>query len=222
MWRLPRTSGYSYPRVAAIEIDVHPTGENPTNTTRTLPTPVHVRLVYASCERSPYVATLHKSSAGLDGCTAPEKKCSRLHLSARLSGLWDPLQFLSQHNHWSSALKPSTCWWQTTRLTGHISPTCDRYVQYLLVGANPSVLDQHRWGLQYWRSWLSTYHSSTFPVSCLPFPLKALPGLRLIIQQLSTDLERDQSLNLVSGSLHLTSTVTYHLSIAWANDVPPR
>jgi hypothetical protein len=28
--------------------------------------------------------------------TAPKKKCSRLHLSTRLSGLWDPPQFLSQ------------------------------------------------------------------------------------------------------------------------------
>jgi hypothetical protein len=146
MWRLPQTSGYSYPRVAAIEINVHHTGENPTNTTRTLPMPVHVRSVYASCGRSPYVATLRKSSAGLDGCTAPEKKCSQLHLSARLSGLWDPLQFLSQHNHWSSALKLSTCWWQTTRFTEPISPACGQYVQYLLTGVNPSVLNRHRRG----------------------------------------------------------------------------
>jgi hypothetical protein len=31
-----------------------------------------------------------------------------------------------------------------------------------------------------------------------------------------------QALNLASGSLHSTSTITYHLRIAWANDVPPR
>jgi hypothetical protein len=31
-----------------------------------------------------------------------------------------------------------------------------------------------------------------------------------------------QPLNLVSGSLHSTSIVTYHLRIAWANDFPPR
>jgi hypothetical protein len=31
-----------------------------------------------------------------------------------------------------------------------------------------------------------------------------------------------QTLNLVSGSLHSISTVTYHLCIVWANDVPPR
>jgi hypothetical protein len=32
------------------------------------------------------------------------------------------------------------------RSTGPISPVCDQYVQYLLTGANPSVLNQHRWG----------------------------------------------------------------------------
>jgi hypothetical protein len=45
------------------------------------------------------------------------------------------------------------------------------------------------------------------------FHLRAPPDLRLIIQQLPTDLERDQALNLMSGSLHSTSTVTYHLNI---------
>jgi hypothetical protein len=42
--------------------------------------------------------------------TAPKKKCSWLHLSARLSGPRDLLQFLSQHNHWSSRVKPSIYW----------------------------------------------------------------------------------------------------------------
>jgi hypothetical protein len=31
-----------------------------------------------------------------------------------------------------------------------------------------------------------------------------------------------QALNLMSGSFHSTSTITYHLRIAWAHDVPPR
>jgi hypothetical protein len=107
---------------------------------------------YAFCGRFPYVATFHESSTGLDGCTAPEKKCSRLHLSARLSGPWDPPQFLFQHSHWSSALKPSTYRRQTTRLTGPISPVCDRYVQYLLTGTNPSVLNWRRRGLPHRKS----------------------------------------------------------------------
>jgi hypothetical protein len=61
----------------AIRIDVHPAGENPMNTTRTLPTPVHVRPAYASCGRSPYVATFHEPLTELDEVTAPEKKGSR-------------------------------------------------------------------------------------------------------------------------------------------------
>jgi hypothetical protein len=38
------------------------------------------------------------------------------------------------------------------------------------------------------------------------FHLRAPPGLRLSIQQLSIDLERKQTLNLTSESLHSTST----------------
>jgi hypothetical protein len=101
-----------------IWIDVHPAGKNLTNTTYTLPTPVHVRPAYVSCGRSSYMATFYESSTGLDRCAALKKKCSRLHLLARLSGPWDPPQFLSQHSHWSSALKPSTCRRQTIRFTG--------------------------------------------------------------------------------------------------------
>jgi hypothetical protein len=41
---------YSYPRVMAIRIDVHPVRENLINTTHMFPTPVHVRLAYASYE----------------------------------------------------------------------------------------------------------------------------------------------------------------------------
>jgi hypothetical protein len=41
---------------------------------RMLPTLVHVRHLYASCEQSPYVATFHESSTALDKGTALEKK----------------------------------------------------------------------------------------------------------------------------------------------------
>jgi hypothetical protein len=43
----------------AIRIDVHPTGENQTNTPRTFPTPVHTRPVYAFYGQSPYMTTFH-------------------------------------------------------------------------------------------------------------------------------------------------------------------
>jgi hypothetical protein len=98
--------------------------------------------------RGPRIEAFYEPSTGLDGCTAPEKKCSRLHLSARLSGPQDLPQFLSQHNHWSSTLSPITYWRQATGLIRPISPAYDQYVQNLLVGVNPSVLNRHKRGLQ--------------------------------------------------------------------------
>jgi hypothetical protein len=76
-WWLLQTSGYSYLRVAVIWINVHPTGENPINTTCTFPTPVHVRSSYASYGRSPYVTTFYEPSTELSRATASEKRGSR-------------------------------------------------------------------------------------------------------------------------------------------------
>jgi hypothetical protein len=95
-----------------------------------------------------------------------------------------PVSLLSQPmKQWR---KPNICRWQVTRLTGHISPTCDQYIQYLLTWANPSVLNRYRRGLQPWRCRLATYHSLTFPTSCLHFPLRAPSGLQFN-QVLSTN-----------------------------------
>jgi hypothetical protein len=44
--------------------------------------------------------------------------------------------------------KATLYWRQATRLLRPISPACDRYFQYLLTGANPLVLNRHRWRLQ--------------------------------------------------------------------------
>jgi hypothetical protein len=67
---------YSYLKVAAIQIDVHPAGENPIHMTRKLPAPVHVRPTYTSRGQSTYVATFYESSIELSRATAPEKKAS--------------------------------------------------------------------------------------------------------------------------------------------------
>jgi hypothetical protein len=79
-----------------------------------------------------------------------------------------PVSLLSQPMMQGGCMS-SSCQWPTTRLTGPISPACDRYVQYLLAGVIPSVLNRHRWGLQPWRCRLATYHSPIFPISCLHF-----------------------------------------------------
>jgi hypothetical protein len=75
---------------------------------------VHIHHTYAFCGQSPYVATIHTDPTELDRFATPEKNCSQLHLT-QLSGPRDPPQFLYEHNHWSSALKPNICWW-----TGYI------------------------------------------------------------------------------------------------------
>jgi hypothetical protein len=68
----------------------------------------------------------------------------------------------------SSGEKSSSCWQPTTRLTGPISPTCDRYVQYLLTEANRTVLNRHRRGIQPWRCQLSTYPRPNLPNQLSP------------------------------------------------------
>jgi hypothetical protein len=60
------------------------------------------------------------------------------------------------------------------QFTRPITPVCDRYLQYLLGGVNPSVLNWHRRGLQPWRCQLSTYPSLTFPIDGLHLPPKCL------------------------------------------------
>jgi hypothetical protein len=176
-----------------IQIDVHHARENPTNTTRTLLMPVHVRPAYASCGRSPYVATFHESSTGLDGCTAPEKKCSQLHLPARLSGPWDPPQFFSQHIHWSSALKPSTYRRQTTRLIGLISlhvistfNTCSRV-------PTPQSLADTGGGYHIENLRIATALSPPFPSEGSSDPPNGPTRSQVIQQHLPKELERGTS-----------------------------
>jgi hypothetical protein len=55
-----------------IRIDVHPAGENLTNTPRKLSTSVHVRPTYASCRRSPYMTNFHTDPIELDRFIAPD------------------------------------------------------------------------------------------------------------------------------------------------------
>jgi hypothetical protein len=77
-------------------------------------------------------------------------------------------QLLSHNSQWSSGEKSSFCWQPTTRLTGPISLAYDWYVQYLLKGANRTVLNRHRWGLQPWRCRLVTYPLPDLPNQMSP------------------------------------------------------
>jgi hypothetical protein len=74
---------------------------------------------------------------------------------------------------------PPSSYTATLAYWPHI-PACDQYVQCLLMGANPSVLNRHRQGLQSWRCRLFTYHSPTFPINDLHFPSKGLTQSQVI------------------------------------------
>jgi hypothetical protein len=73
-------------------------------------------------------------------------------------------QFLSRANQWSNGGKAKHLLTAATRLTGPWTPACGRYIQYLLTGANPSVLNRCRQGLLE----VPTYH----------IPLPDLPNRR--------------------------------------------
>jgi hypothetical protein len=137
------------------------------------PRSVHVWSTTIHISRGPHIATFHTVVNRFEQihCTWEEGLPTQ-STARRLSDPWVRTQLLSHNSQWSSGKKSSFCWQPTTRLTGPISPACDRYVQYLLAGANRTVLNRHRRGLQTWRCRLATYHFPTFPTSCLPFPPK--------------------------------------------------
>jgi hypothetical protein len=99
-------------------------------------------------------------------------------------------QFLSQHSHWSSSLKPSICWWQTNRLTGPISLAYDQYVQYLFVGVNPSVLNRHRQGYNIGGASLPHHTSQPSQLIVLHFLSKG-PVRSQVIHQTITNWTRE-------------------------------
>jgi hypothetical protein len=77
-----------------------PYRENLINTTHTLPTPVHVCPVYASCGQSTYVATIHEviNSDGQSYCSR-EKGHPIQSTARRLIDSCVHTQFLSQGSH---------------------------------------------------------------------------------------------------------------------------
>jgi hypothetical protein len=171
MWWLPQISGYSYPRVAAIRIDVYPAKENLNNMPRTLPTPVYARPAYAFCGQSPYVTTFHWLPRSRNKPLHVEEiltiKDRQTQPSSSVTSFFLPCDIPRVGERDFNPIVT-----QLLQLTGPISPVCDRYVLYLLMEVNPSVLNRHRRALQPWRCQLATYHSPTFPTSCLHFPPK--------------------------------------------------
>jgi hypothetical protein len=153
---------YSYSRVVAIWINIHSVGENPINT----PHAFHARFAYdprpyISCSpcRQPFVSPHKDMPLHPEVVLATEDRLAR------------PSPWVASLPHdslgvWERGFDQVVT--QLHQLTWPITSACDRYVQYLLVRPNPSVLNWHRRGLQPWRCQLSTHHSSTFPANGPP------------------------------------------------------
>jgi hypothetical protein len=129
--------------------------------------------------RGQHLATFCEMPIGLDRSHCSLEK--RLPTQSTAHRLTDPrvrTQFLSRDNQLSRGCKPGSCRWPATKLTGHISPRCDRYVQYLLVGANPSVLNRRRRGYNLGGDDLS--HTTPQPSQPVvsTFHLRAPPSLQ--------------------------------------------
>jgi hypothetical protein len=144
---------------------------------RTLPTPIHVRPAYAFGGQSPYVTTFHWLPRSRNRPLHPEEvlaaKDRLVRPSSRVTSFLLPCDSPGAGER---AFGPMVV--QLHQLTRPISSACDRYVQNLLMGANRTVLNRHRRGLQHWRCRLATYPLPTFPSSCPHFPLMVPSGLQ--------------------------------------------
>jgi hypothetical protein len=135
------------------------------------------KTIHISC--GPHIATLHVVVNRVE-----QDHCSRekgLPTQSTAHWLTDPrarTQILSRANQWSSLGKVKHLLMVATRLIGPINTSMWLVHSILAHGTNSSVLNRHRRGLQPWRCWLATYHSLTFPTSCLHFPSKGPTGLQ--------------------------------------------
>jgi hypothetical protein len=150
-----------------IQIDVHPIGENSINTPRTLPTPVHARPTYAFCGQSLYVTTFHWLPRSRNRPLHPKEVLLTKDRSAQPSS-WVTSFLLPCDSPEVGERGFDPMVTQLHQLTGPVSLACDRYVQYLLIGANRTVLNRHRRRLQPWRYWLATYPLSDLPNQLSP------------------------------------------------------
>jgi hypothetical protein len=170
MWRLPWTSGYSYPRVTAIWIDVHPTGKDPINMTQAF----HGRSAYGHRPYVPHVVRVCQpftspqhgwTDALLLRKSAPDST-SQLGRVAHGNCLSFSPNIAIEVVHLSQALVDA-------RPLGLLGPYHQHAIGTFNTCSwepNPSVLNRHRWGLQPQRCWFTTSHPPppTFPTAGFP------------------------------------------------------
>jgi hypothetical protein len=163
-------------RVTAIRIKVHPAGENPNNTPRMLPTPIHARPVYAFYGQSSYVTTFHWLLRSRNRSLPPEKVLATKDR-------------LAQPSSWvASFLLPCDSPGVGERDFGPMvhsySGLLDLYHQHAIGtfntcsrGSTHRSLTDTGGGYNLGGAGLSYTHSPNFLTSCLHFPLMAPPDL---------------------------------------------
>jgi hypothetical protein len=204
---------YTYPWLAAIRIDIHPVGENPINTPHTF----HARFMYGP---RPYIShgmrrKTFTTPHGDETCPYTWKKSWQQKTDCPTIILG---HLIPHHDSIGVGERGSVqLVTQLHQLTGpiyqHAIGTfngCSRWPTHR------SLIDTGR-GYNLGGAGFSDTTPRPSQPAVSTFHLRAQPGLRLSIQSLPTELNMEQILNLVSGSVHSTSTVSYHLSIACAN-----
>jgi hypothetical protein len=186
-------------------------------------TPVHVRPAYASYGRSPYVATFYESPIGLGGYYCSWEKSSpdstsqpswvfrgtHLSFSPKIVIEAVRLSQASVNNMLLGLLRP-----YHRHAIGTFN-TCSRI-------PTPRSLTNTGGGYHIENLEMTTTLSPPFPSEGSTDPSNGPARSQIIHNNYQLNWRGKQILNLASGSLHLTSTITYHIRIAWANDVPSR
>jgi hypothetical protein len=106
-------------------------------------------------------------------------------------------------------------------LTGPISPACDRYIQYLLTGINPSVFNRHRWELPHRNLRIATALFQPFPFECSTGPpiwLHPVPILSDINHRFQGSSLKGHVAATWSSN-HLAIYCNLHLRLAIANEL---
>jgi hypothetical protein len=132
--------------------------------------------MYAFYGQSPYVTIFHWLPRSRNRALHPEKVLITKDRLAQSSS-WVASFFLPCDSPVVGERNFGPLVTQLHQFTGSISPTCDRYVQYFLAGANPSVLNRHRQEVQPFRCRLGTYPLLDLSIQLSPFPPNGPPGL---------------------------------------------
>jgi hypothetical protein len=133
---------------------------------------------------------------------------------------WSATQFLSQHSHWSSNKSQISVDNRLLHLPGPYHwhaigtfNTCSRV-------PTPRSLTDTGWANHIDNLRIAISLSPPFPSEGSTDPPNGSAWSQINHNNYQMNWRGKQALNLVSGSFHSTSTITYHLRIAWATDVP--